>query len=157
MRTQGESKLKPAEKEYLLNFVSRLADALGQTVGKFCEVVVHDFSSPESSIIAIANGSLTGRQVGDTLDALGFQLLKTHPASDLLNYAAKTKDGKELRSSSIFLRDEKGQIFGALCINVDVSGLRKAQEWIQEALGATTATIDEKCEPLELGSISVDE
>lgn len=138
--------MKPSEKEYLLNFVSRLSDALGQTFGKFCEIVVHDFSSPESSIIAIANGSLTGRKVGDTLDALGFQLLKTHPASDLLNYSTKTKEGKELRSSSIFLRDEKGHIFGALCINVDISGLRKAQEWIQEALGSASATIDERFE-----------
>ena len=98
--------MKPAEKEYLLNFVSRLTDALGQTFGKYCEIVVHDFNSPESSIIAITNGSLTGRKVGDTLDALGFQLLKNHPSSDLLNYRTKTKDGKELRSSSIFLRDE---------------------------------------------------
>lgn len=138
--------MKPSEKEYLLNFVSRLSDALGQTFGKFCEIVVHDFSSPESSIIAIANGSLTGRKVGDTLDALGFQLLKTHPASDLLNYSTKTKEGKELRSSSIFLRDEKGHIFGALCVNVDISGLRKAQEWIQEALGSASATIDERFE-----------
>ena len=138
--------MKPAEKEYLLDFVSRLAAALGQTFGKFCEVVVHDFSCPESSIIAIVNGSLTGRKVGDTLDALGFQLLKTHPASDLLNYRTKTKDGKELRSSSVFLRDEKGQIYGALCMNVDVSGLQKAQEWLQEALGSAVTTIDEKFE-----------
>lgn len=138
--------MKPAEKEYQLNFVARLSDALGQTLGKFCEIVVHDFSSPENSIIAISNGSLTGRKVGDTLDALGFQLLKNHPASDLLNYSAKTKGGKELRSSSIFLRDEKGRIFGALCINVDVSSLRKAHEWIQEALGTATSTIDERFE-----------
>jgi predicted transcriptional regulator YheO len=138
--------LKPAEKEYLLNFVSRLTDALGQTFGKYCEIVVHDFNSPESSIIAITNGSLTGRKVGDTLDALGFQLLKTHPASDLLNYRTKTKDGKELRSSSVFLRDEKGQIFGALCINVDLSGLLKAQAWIEEALGSASTTIDERFE-----------
>lgn len=138
--------MKSTEKEYLLNFVSRLSDALGQTFGKYCEIVVHDFSSPESSIIAITNGSLTGRKVGDTLDALGFQLLKNHPASDLLNYRTKTKDGKELRSSSIFLRDEKGQIFGALCVNVDVSGLLKAQAWIEEALGSASATIDERFE-----------
>jgi predicted transcriptional regulator YheO len=138
--------LKPAEKEYLLNFVSRLTDALGQTFGKYCEIVVHDFNSPESSIIAITNGSLTGRRVGDTLDALGFQLLKNHPSSDLLNYRTKTKDGKELRSSSIFLRDEKGQIFGALCVNVDVSGLLKAQAWIDEALGTASTTIDERFE-----------
>jgi predicted transcriptional regulator YheO len=138
--------VKPSEKEYLLNFVSRLSDALGQTLGGFCEVVVHDFSVPESSIIAISNGNLTGRKVGDTLDALGFQLLRTRPASDLLNYSTKTKDKKELRSSSIFLRDEKGNIFGALCINIDVSGLRKAQEWIQEALGSASTTIDERFE-----------
>lgn len=138
--------MKPTEKEYLLDFVSRLSGALGQTFGKFCEIVVHDFGSPESSIIAIANGSLTGREVGDTLDSLGFQLLKNNPPSDLLNYRTKTKDGKELRSSSIFLRDEKGHIFGALCINVDVSTMRKAQEWIQEALGSASTTIDERFE-----------
>jgi predicted transcriptional regulator YheO len=138
--------VKQAEKEYLLDFVSRLVDALGQTFGKYCEIVVHDFNSPESSIIAIANGSLTGRKVGDTLDALGFQLLKNHPAADLLNYRTKTKEGKELRSSSVFLRDDKGQIFGALCVNVDISGLLKAQEWVQEALGSASTTIDERFE-----------
>lgn len=138
--------MKSTEKEYILNFVSRLTDALGQTFGKYCEIVVHDLSSPENSIVAIANGSITGRKVGDTLDALGFQLLKNHPASDLLNYRTKTKDGRELRSSSIFLRDEKGQIFGALCVNVDVSGLLKAQAWIEEAVGSASATIDERFE-----------
>jgi len=138
--------VKPSEKEYLFNFVARLSDSLGQTLGKFCEIVVHDFSAPESSIVAIANGSLTGRVVGDTLDALGFQLLKNNPPADLVNYRTKTKDGKELRSSSIFLRDEKGMIFGALCMNVDVSGLQKAQEWLQEALGSASTTIDERFE-----------
>jgi predicted transcriptional regulator YheO len=138
--------VKQTEKEYLLDFVSRLVDALGQTFGKYCEIVVHDFNSPESSIIAIANGSLTGRKVGDTLDALGFQLLKNHPAADLLNYRTKTKEGKELRSSSVFLRDDKGQIFGALCVNVDISALLKAQEWVQEALGSASTTIDERFE-----------
>lgn len=138
--------MKQTEKEYLLDFVSRLVDALGQTFGKYCEIVVHDFNSPESSIIAIANGSLTGRKVGDTLDALGFQLLKNHPAADLLNYRTKTKEGKELRSLSVFLRDDKGQIFGALCVNVDISGLLKAQEWVQEALGSASTTIDERFE-----------
>ncbi len=138
--------MKPSERDYLLNFVARLSKGLGQTIGKFCEIVVHDFSCPESSIIAITNGSLTGRKVGDTLDALGFQLLKNHPASDLLNYRTKTKEGKELRSSSIFLRDEKGHIFGALCMNIDVSALSKAQEWIQEALGSAITTIDERFE-----------
>jgi predicted transcriptional regulator YheO len=135
--------VKPVDKEYLLNFVSRLSEGLGQTLGKHCEIVVHDLDSPESSIVGIVNGGLTDRKVGDTLDALGLQLLKTPPPSDLLNYRTKTKEGKELRSSSIFLRDEKGEIFGAMCINVDISGLLKTQEWLQDALGAESTTIDE--------------
>ena len=138
--------MKPTDKECLLNFVSRLSEGLGQTFGKSCEIVVHDLGSPESSIVGIVNGGLTGRKVGDTLDALGFQLLKTPPASDLLNYRTKTKEGKELRSSSIFLRDENDEIFGAMCINLDISCLLKAQEWLQEALGAGSTMIDESFE-----------
>lgn len=138
--------MKQSEKKYLLNFVAQLADALGQTLGKNCEVVVHDLEVPESSIIAIANGGLTGRKVGDTLDALGLQLLKNRTSSDLINYTTKTKDGKGLRSSSIFLRDETGRIFGALCMNFDISGLLKLQEWLEEALGAERPAVNESFE-----------
>jgi predicted transcriptional regulator YheO len=119
---------------------------LGQTFGQHCEIVVHDFEAPEHSIIAIANGGLTGRKIGDTLDALGLQLLKNRRASDIINYTAKTKDGRELRSSSIFLRDETDQIFGALCINLDISGLLKFQEWLQETLGGERPSVNERFE-----------
>jgi len=36
-----------------------LVDALAETFGKNCEVVLHDFSKPDQSIIKIANGHLT--------------------------------------------------------------------------------------------------
>ena len=108
--------------------------------------MVHDFAFPERSIIAIANGSLTGRTIGGTLDALGFQLLKTRPASDLINYRAKTKSGKELRSSSVFLRDEAGEITGSLCINVDISALIAMKDWVQNALGSANSTVEEHFE-----------
>lgn len=138
--------MKPQKKKYLLNFVTQLADALGQTLGEHCEVVVHDVEMPESSIIAIANGELTGRKRGDTLDALGLQMLRNHKAPDLINYTTKTKDGKELRCSSIFLRDETGQVFGALCINLDISGLLKLQDWLQGTLGVEPRAIEERFE-----------
>jgi predicted transcriptional regulator YheO len=135
--------MKPADKQYLLNLLSSISEALCQTFGKNCEIVIHDLESPESSIVAIANGGLTGRKVGDTLDVLGFQLLKASPASNLLNYKTKTKDGRQLRSSSVFLRDEKGEAFCAMCINIDISDCIKGQEWLQEAIGPGSATIEE--------------
>ncbi|HXF04110.1 MAG TPA: helix-turn-helix transcriptional regulator [Blastocatellia bacterium] len=134
------------QKKQLLTFLTSLVEALGKALGPNCEIVLHDFDHPESSIIAIANGHITGRKVGDTLDVLGFQLLRQGPTSDLFNYRTTTKTGKVLRSSSIFLRDESGEIFGSICINYDISGLLNLQEWINRELQTSDVVLDEKFE-----------
>jgi predicted transcriptional regulator YheO len=90
-------------------------------IGENCEIVIHDLSDPEKSVVAIENGQLTGRNVGDSLDELGVQLLRQPPGKDLINYRTATRSGKVLCSSSVFLRDETGEIFGAFCINYDIS------------------------------------
>jgi predicted transcriptional regulator YheO len=128
--------MAPTDKKELFDFLTRLTHALGASLGKDCEVVLHDFSHPEESVIAIANGHITGRKVGATLDVLGFQLLRNQPTGDFHNYQTVTKSGKILRSSTTFLRDENGQIYGALCMNHDISSLVKAQELLQGMLVA---------------------
>jgi predicted transcriptional regulator YheO len=137
--------VREPEKKYLFDFLERLTHALGEAIGKNCELVLHDFSEPEKSVVAIANGHVTGRKVGDTLDVLGFQLLRQPPDGDLLNYQT-TKSGKVLRSSSIFLRNEQGEIFGSLCINCDLTGLLKLQEWLQGTIDAPQAGPQEEFE-----------
>lgn len=42
-----------------------LADVLGTMFASFVEVIAHDLRPPESSIIAIYNGHITVRKVGD--------------------------------------------------------------------------------------------
>jgi predicted transcriptional regulator YheO len=138
--------LREPEKRYLFGFLERLTHALGEAIGKNCEIVLHDFSEPEKSVVAIANGHITGRKIGDTLDVLGFQLLRQPPDGDLLNYQTTTKSGKVLRSSSIFLRTEQGEIFGSLCINCDLTGLLKLQEWLQGTIDAPQAGPQEEFE-----------
>ncbi|HEV2386284.1 MAG TPA: helix-turn-helix transcriptional regulator [Candidatus Acidoferrales bacterium] len=138
--------MQPAERRRLFELLARLTQALGQGLGGNCEVVLHDFQDPESSIVAIANGQLTGRKVGDTLDALGFQLLREPPARDLVGYRSKTRGGRELRSTSIFVRDEEGKVIGALCINLDLSAPIKFQEWLRETVNPQDPEIDEKFE-----------
>jgi predicted transcriptional regulator YheO len=122
------------DKKTMFEFLARLTSGLGEALGKDCEVVLHDFSHPEESVIAISNGHVTGRKVGATLDVLGFQLLRNPRAGDFHNYQTVTKSGKILRSSSTFLRDEKGDIFGALCVNHDISALIRMQELLQGTL-----------------------
>ena len=49
-----------------LQFLFQLAKGIASQFGPNCEVVVHDLDSndPESSIVAIENGQVTGRKVG---------------------------------------------------------------------------------------------
>ena len=51
----------------VLQFMLQLAKGLARQFGPNCEVVVHDLDSndPNSSIVAIENGHVTGRKVGD--------------------------------------------------------------------------------------------
>jgi predicted transcriptional regulator YheO len=109
--------LDDSQQKCLLEFLGRFTSAIGEAIGANCEVVLHDFGNPEHSIVSIANGHITGRKVGDTVDVLGLQLLRNPPPGDLLNYRTETKSGRVLRSSSIFMRKDSGEIFGALCIN----------------------------------------
>ena len=51
----------------MVQFLFRLAKALSAQFGPNCEVVIHDLQSndPNSSIVAIENGHVSGRKVGD--------------------------------------------------------------------------------------------
>ncbi len=106
-------------------FYFRLAKAIAQQFGPNCEVVVHDLESndPESSIVAIENGHVSGRQIGDgpshvVLDALNGD---RSDLQDHLAYLTKTRDGKILKSSTIYIRDDFGVARGIFSINYDIT------------------------------------
>lgn len=65
---------------------------------------------------------------------------------DKLAYLTKTKDGKILKSSTIYIRNSKGKIVGILSINYDITILLAAQTHIQD-LTATAANDSEESGP----------
>lgn len=107
------------------DFLERLAKGVAAQFGKNCEVVVHDLKSedPNSTIIAIENGEVSGRTLGDGPSHVVLKALHTDPdkLQDRLAYLTKTEDGKVLRSSTIFIRDEKGVPEAVFSINYDTS------------------------------------
>ena len=122
-----------------LDFYKRLAHALALQFGSSCEVVVHDLEAkdPSHSIVAIENGHVTGRKLGDgpshvVLEALhaGDAKLEDRPA-----YLTKTADGKILKSSTVFIRDEDGRAVGIFAINYDITILRAMGDTIAEVVG----------------------
>jgi len=115
--------------------LKQIAKGLAAQFGSNCEVVVHEISdrSAESSIVAIENGHVTGRKVGDgpshvVLEQLG---KPRHDMEDQLCYLTRTPDGKVLKSSSIYIRDDDGNISAIFSINYDISALTMAEEAIR--------------------------
>lgn len=107
------------------DFLERLAKGVAAQFGKNCEVVVHDLKSedPNSTIVTIVNGEVSGRSLGDGPSHVVLKALHTDPdkLQDRLAYLTKTEDGKVLRSSTIFIRDEKGVPEAVFSINYDTS------------------------------------
>jgi len=108
-----------------------LVHFLGQALGRHYEIVLHDFSDPEKSVVAIENGYLSGRREGSPVTNLVLKKLQQeqeaagHPES-ALNYVSSGPGGKTFHSSSYFIRDDKGRSIGALCVNMDTKPIREA-------------------------------
>lgn len=102
-----------------------LVEGIANTFGKNCEVVLHDVRNPDRSIVAIANGHVTNRIVGGPMSEYGLLALRRGDfSSHRVNYMKKTGDGRILKSSSLYIKDENGELIGYLCINYDISELK---------------------------------
>lgn len=119
----------------VFELLARVARAAVATLGPECEVVVHDIRNPEHSVVAIS-GELTGRTVGAPVpDPEFLPVAVDAKREDVLRRTAITPSGRELISSTVWVRDTHGQAVGALCFDVDVSGLRQARDLIQRHIG----------------------
>lgn len=114
--------------------LKRLVEMLAAQFGENSEIILHDLQRDyESSIVAIENNWITGRNVGDGGTNLGLEVLRNPPSAngDLYNYITKTSDGLLLRSSTIYFRDKEGTVIGSLCINTDITQAVKVQEQLK--------------------------
>ncbi len=114
-----------------------VARGLAQMLGPDYEIVLHDITDPEHSVIAIENGHITGRKVGAPLTDLGLYILRSEKFKNVdvvPNYMTTTSDGRILRSTTIFIRDESEKIIGFLCINFDTTKISMFKQVIDQQL-----------------------
>ena len=118
-----------------IEFYKRLAHSLALQFGPNCEIVVHDLETEDMdhSIVAIENGHVSGRKLGDGPSHIVLESTEVH---DRAPYLTKTADGKLLKSSTIFIRDDAGNPVGIMGINFDIT-LMKAFERSLDALTGT--------------------
>ncbi len=125
------------------DFLDRLAKGVAKLFGDKCEVTVHDLKKGyENSIVAIENGHVTGRRVGDGSSEVVLKALKENdPAKveDDYSYLARTKDGRILKSSSIYLRDKKGGLVALFGINYDITDMIMAKNALESVISTPDA------------------
>ena len=110
---------------FTLKDIQLLCDSIANQFGPSCEVVFHDLTKDyDHTIVAIANGHITNRTVGGPGTNAGLKALKElSPDSNSSTYMTHTKDGRTLKTTSAYFRDENGTIVSSLCINLDVSDM----------------------------------
>ena len=114
-----------------LNNMKSVAEGIFQFLGKEAEVVLHDLSKPEESIIFIA-GELTDREIGGPITDVGLKRLRDeNEPNDVLNYKNELEDGRILKSSTMFVTDDNGQVLGCLCVNYNITDLYMVENTIK--------------------------
>lgn len=112
---------------------------IGESLGEHCEVVLQNCS--KGCIDMIVNGHISGRKVGDPLTDLAKRIIKNNDWQEydyITGYEGRTLDGKLLRSSTFFIKDD-GKLVGMLCINLDTSHYSQISELIL-SLGGLSMT-----------------
>lgn len=118
----------------------QLARGIAVQFGPNCEVVVHDLTGGENapSIVCIENGHVTGRKVGDGPSHVALEALRgdRRHMEDHLSYLTRTRDGKILKSSTIYIRDESGEAVGIFSINYDITMMLAMEEGLKQFTAA---------------------
>ena len=118
----------------------QLARGIAVQFGPNCEVVVHDLTGGENapSIVCIENGHVTGRKVGDGPSHVALEALRGDRGhmEDHLSYLTRTRDGKILKSSTIYIRDESGEAVGIFSTNYDITMMLAMEEGLKQFTAA---------------------
>ena len=105
-----------SEDEIFQHYI-QMASLVGEMFAPDLEAIVHDLRQPDSSIIAITNGHVTGRKVGDATSDLGRRRLRGEVPDRIVNYQNESPLGEPMRSSTLAIRGREGQLLGSISFN----------------------------------------
>ena len=123
---------------HTLDFLKQLAHGLAIQFGSSCEIAIHDLKTKdlERSIVYIENGHVSNRQTGDGPSGIVLETLQSDPSTihDKLSYLTKTEDGRILKSSTFYIRDDDGSISYIFSLNYDITAFTAASTAIQSLI-----------------------
>lgn len=126
-----------------LELLKQIAHGLAVQYGSSCEIVIHDLRKKEldSSIVFIENGHISNRKLGDGPSSVVLETLSRDSSQikDRLSYLTKTEDGRILKSSTMYIREEDNSISYIFSLNYDITALLTIDTAIQSLISTDTA------------------
>ena len=126
-----------------------VAHMIGDTFGTHCEVILHDFSNPQNSVVYTCNNTVTRRQVGESFtEYFVKEVLLSRKFEDdrSVNYMMTGTDGQTIKSSTALIRDNAGKVIGALCVNIDVTCISNFLSQLSELIGMNPPSVSSEKE-----------
>lgn len=102
----------------------KLAEFLHLTLGSEYEIILHDLEGKKHSIIYLANGHISGRSKENPGTDSTIRFIEDQTAAEndyIVSHTGVTRNNKVIRSSSFFIKDDKSNLVGMLCINFNGS------------------------------------
>jgi len=145
------TKINPIIQSYI-----PLVKGISATFGSRCEVVLHDFTDLQHSIVAIENGHVTGRSSGSPMTEASLKLVQNGKVDeDIVNYTGKSADGRVLKSTTVFIKDEHQKVIGCFCINFDITELVGARSVLNDIMKISEDFQERQSDPKNLNVVSV--
>lgn len=129
-----------------IDYIIQFSKAVEHLYYPFAEVVIHDLKS--QTIHAIF-GTLSQRKIGDPsylnvqdiaeeMERVSATFSQKGKEHDHIIYPKINWDGKLVKSTSLPVRDDKGNLCYLVCINFDVSWFKKIQTFSEDILISPT-------------------
>lgn len=101
------------------------------------EVVLHCLDDLDHSIIAIENGNISGRKVGDGLRDYALESLynKEYIQQDFIaNMHGHSDNGRLMRFSTFYIKDDRGRLVGFIGVNTDITELENIRKFVESEM-----------------------
>ncbi len=126
-----------------LDLLKRIAVGVHKLFGNQCEVVIHDFTDLEHSIVHI-EGNVTGRSIGGAATDLILSCVRSGATdADVYNYQTQLPNGRVLKSCTMFLTGDYGEVCGAFCINLDITAFSAFHRILDDFLSTNDSDVAE--------------
>lgn len=116
-----------------LDFLKILGRMIADMFGRDCEVVISDLDHPKQQVIAIYNGHVTGREVGQSNSHAITERIRVSEHGHSFNYRKnKVRMAQSIKSSTILVK-VKGRTY-AFCINYDCTDFESLSFYLKNFL-----------------------